>query len=90
MKVLRGFLPMAGLKDIKECIDAGFPVLVYVPAHVFAIFGYDEALDTFVTYDIATNDVWVEYLQKDFIKAWKGIFVSGKVLFVEIVRLLSI
>jgi hypothetical protein len=65
------FLPMAGLDDIKQCIDAGFPVLVYVPAHVFAIVGYDEALETFVTYDVATHDVWVEYIQKDFIKAWK-------------------
>jgi hypothetical protein len=65
------FLPMAGLDDIKQCVDAGFPVLVYVPAHVFAIVGYDEGLETFVTYDVATHDVWVEYLQKDFIKAWK-------------------
>lgn len=65
------FLPMASLDDIKQCIDAGFPVLVYVPAHVFAIVGYDEDLETFVSYDVATNDVWVEYLQKDFIKAWK-------------------
>ena len=65
------FLPMASVDDIKRCIDAGFPVLVYVPSHVFAIFGYDEGLETFVTYDVATHDVWVEYLQKDFIKAWK-------------------
>ncbi len=65
------FLPMASLEDIKQCIDAGFPVLVYVPAHAFAIVGYDEALETFVTYDVATYDVWVEYIQKDFIKAWK-------------------
>lgn len=65
------FLPLAGLDDIKQCIDAGFPVLVYVPAHVFAIVGYDEALETFVTYDVATNDIWVEYIQKDFIKSWK-------------------
>jgi hypothetical protein len=65
------FLPLAGLDDIKQCIDAGFPVLVYVPSHVFAIVGYDEALETFVTYDVATYDVWVEYIQKDFIKAWK-------------------
>jgi hypothetical protein len=65
------FLPMASLEDIKQCIDAGFPVLVYVPAHAFAIVGYDEALKTFVTYDVATYDVWVEYIQKDFIKAWK-------------------
>ena len=65
------FLPQATLEDIKSCIDAGFPVLVYVPAHVFVIFGYDEALGTFVTYDVATADVWVEYVQKDFAKAWK-------------------
>ncbi len=65
------FLPMANLDDIKKCIDKGFPVLVYVPSHVFAIVGYDEALGTFVTYDVATHDVWVEYIQKDFIKAWK-------------------
>ena len=65
------FLPMASLDDIKRCIDAGFPVLVYVPAHVFAIVGYDEGLETFVTYDVATQDVWVEYIQEDFIKAWK-------------------
>jgi tetratricopeptide (TPR) repeat protein len=65
------FLPMAGLADIKTCIDSGFPVLVYVPAHVFAIVGYDERLKTFVTYDVATQDLWTEYLQDDFIKAWK-------------------
>ncbi len=65
------YLPMAGIDDIKALIDAGFPVLVYVPAHVFVIVGYDDALDTFVTYDVATQDIWVEYLQKDFIKAWK-------------------
>jgi len=28
-------------------------------------------LKTFVTYDVATQDLWVEYLQEDFIKAWK-------------------
>jgi MFS family permease len=65
------FLPMASLDDIKQLIDAGFPVLVYVPAHVFVIVGYDDALETFVTYDVATQDIWAEYLQKDFVKAWK-------------------
>ena len=65
------FLPLAGIDDIKRCIDAGFPVLVYVPLHVFAIVGYDDLLETFVTYDVATMDIWEEYLQKDFIKSWK-------------------
>lgn len=65
------FLPMATIDDVKTSIDAGFPVLVYVPAHIFAIVGYDEILGTFVTYDVATQDVWVDYIQKDFIKSWK-------------------
>lgn len=64
-------LPMASVQDVKDCIDAGFPVLVYVPGHVFAIFGYDDGLQTFVTFDVATRDVWSEYPQKDFIRAWK-------------------
>ena len=65
------FLPIASLDDVKSCIDAGFPVLVYVPSHVFAIVGYDDTLETFVTYDVATRDVWVDYIRKDFIKSWK-------------------
>ncbi len=65
------FLPMADLSDIKQCIDAGFPVMVYVPSHVLVIFGYDEALETFVTYDTSTSDLWSEYIQQDFVKAWK-------------------
>lgn len=65
------FLPAATMADIVAAIDAGFPVLVYVPSHVFAIVGYDEVLETFITYDVATRDIWVDYLQKDFIKSWK-------------------
>jgi|GEM_PF-1069949 len=65
------FLPTATLADIMACIDAGFPVLVYVPAHVFAIVGYDRSLETFVTYDVATRDIWVDYLQNDFVRSWK-------------------
>ncbi len=65
------FVPMATISDIKSMIDAGFPVMVYVPSHVFVIVGYDDQLETLVTYDVATGDVWVEYLEKDFIKSWK-------------------
>lgn len=61
------FLPLAGIEDIRRCIDAGLPVLVYVPAHVFAIVGYDDVLETFVTYDVATRDIRQEYLQNDFL-----------------------
>ncbi|MGA1841008.1 MAG: C39 family peptidase [bacterium] len=65
------FLPMASIEDIKECIDAGFPVMVYVPQHAFVIFGYDETLETFVTYDMSTPSIWEDYLSEDFIKIWK-------------------
>jgi tetratricopeptide (TPR) repeat protein len=65
------FLTLATLGDIKRCIDAGFPVLVYVPAHALVLFGYDEALSTFVTYDVATNEIWTDYIQRDFVRAWK-------------------
>ncbi|WP_028580475.1 C39 family peptidase [Desulfogranum japonicum] len=67
------FFPMATLQDIKNVIDAGMPALVYVPGHVFAIVGYDEQLKTLVTYDVATQDVWVDYFQEDFVKAWKKV-----------------
>ncbi len=65
------FLPLSDISDIIACIDAGFPVLVYVPSHVFAIVGYDEILETFVTYDVATREIWVDYLRNDFLKSWK-------------------
>lgn len=65
------FLPMAAIEDIKSCIDAGLPVLVYVPRHVLVIVGYDESLGTLVTYDVSMANVWSEYIQKDFIKSWK-------------------
>jgi tetratricopeptide (TPR) repeat protein len=65
------FLPLATLDDIKRCIDAGFPVLVYVPSHALVLFGYDEGLSTFVTYDVATNDIWTDYIQRDFVRSWK-------------------
>ncbi|PID74183.1 MAG: hypothetical protein CSB32_02095, partial [Desulfobacterales bacterium] len=78
------FVPMATVSDIKAMIDAGFPVMVYVPNHVFVIVGYDDQLETLVTYvvivgyddqletlvtyDVATGDIWVEYLEKE---SWK-------------------
>jgi len=65
------FLPQAELQDIQRLIDAGFPVLVYVPQHVFAVLGYDNALGSLVTYDVATADVWTEYNQMDFVRLWK-------------------
>ncbi|MCK4248202.1 MAG: hypothetical protein KAX15_00325, partial [Candidatus Omnitrophica bacterium] len=65
------FIPLAGITDIKQCLDAGLPVLVIVPQHIFAIFGYDERLGTFITFDTAVEENWVDYNQKDFIKTWK-------------------
>lgn len=80
---VNSFFPMSDLKDIKDLIDAGMPVLAYVPGHVFAVVGYDEQLKTLVTYDVATRDVWVDYFEEDFLKAWKKSFATLAVVYPE-------
>ncbi len=70
----RGFsnfiLPLRNLQDIFKLIDAGYPVLTFIPGHVLAIFGYDSLLQTFVTYDVNTYDIWVDQRWSEFTKDW--------------------
>lgn len=61
----------AKVSDIKHYIRRKVPVLVFVPQHVFVIFGYDSALDTLVAYDVATYDVWVDHPVSIFEKEWR-------------------
>lgn len=75
------FIPFSSVKEIKNFIDMGVPVLAYIPHHVFAIFGYDDSLNTFVTYDVAKWDIWVDYPIEQFEEEWrKSIFLLGVVL----------
>lgn len=64
-------LPFSNVEQIKKFVSMGIPVLVYVPRHVFAIFGYDEKLNTFITYDVAKWDIWIDYPIEEFQEEWK-------------------
>ena len=50
----------ANLDDVRWLIDQGMPALLYTPGHVSAVLGYDSMLETLVSYDTSTYDVWVD------------------------------
>ncbi len=58
------------IDEVKELIDHDIPVLVFIPRHVFVIFGYDEILQTFISYDTASKELWIEYPMEEFKKEW--------------------
>src|SRR5439155_756063 len=73
--------PLAELADIKRFVDQQVPVLVYIPQHVLAVVGYDEALNSLVTYDVAESDIWVDHPVEELIPQWKREFaILGVVL----------
>ncbi len=39
-------------------LDAGYPVLVYTPGHVYTVYGYDGPMEIFFTYDTARSNRW--------------------------------
>jgi len=62
--------PLAKPQELKSLIRAGMPVLVFTPGHVLVVFGFDEVLKTFVTYDVATFEIWDERDENSLIKEW--------------------
>ncbi len=54
-------------------LDAGFPVLLYVPGHVYTLYGYDARMEMFFTYDTAKSNRWNDKtyweLQKDWMQS---------------------
>lgn len=70
----RGFrhfvLSLRSLDDIKRLIDHNIPVLAFIPGHVLAVFGYDEVLQTVITYDVNTYDIWDEQRWEEFQDSW--------------------
>ncbi len=70
----RGFtslvLPLCTLQQVFRLIDHGIPVLAFIPGHVLAVFGYDQALGTLVTYDVSTFDIWDDERWNDFGSDW--------------------
>ncbi|MFA6448283.1 MAG: hypothetical protein WCX65_02345 [bacterium] len=63
--------PDSKISDIRSFVRRNVPVLVFIPHHVFVVFGFDEALDTLIAYDVATYDVWVDHPAEDFKKEWQ-------------------
>lgn len=74
----RGFanlvLPLRTLDDIFKLIDRGIPVLAFIPGHVIAVFGYDRALQTLVTYDVNTYDIWDDQRWSQFSQDWSHLY----------------
>lgn len=74
----RGFanmvLPLRSLKDIFKLIDHGIPVLAFIPGHVIAVFGYDQVLQTLVTYDVNTYDIWDDQRWSEFSQDWSHMY----------------
>ncbi len=74
----RGFsslvLPLRSLKDIFALIDNGIPVLAFIPGHVIAVFGYDQVLQTLVTYDVNTYDIWDDERWTEFGQDWSHMY----------------
>ena len=74
----RGFksfvLPLRKMEDIFHLIDHGIPVLAFIPGHVIAIFGYDQILQTLVTYDVNTYDIWDDQRWTVFTQDWSHMY----------------
>ncbi len=74
----RGFrnlvLPLRKMEDLFRLIDAGIPVLTFIPGHVLAVFGYDEVLRTLVTYDVNTYDIWDDQRWTRFGEDWSRLY----------------
>jgi len=39
-------------------LEAGYPVLIYIPGHVYTLYGYDSRMEMFFTYDTAQSNRW--------------------------------
>jgi tetratricopeptide (TPR) repeat protein len=57
---------------LTRLIDHDLPFLVFVPNHVFAVFGYDQVLETVITYDVNAHDVWEDLPLEDLILQWEA------------------
>jgi len=55
---------------LKKLIAAGYPVLVYVPGHVFVLFGFDEKMEMYFSYDTAVLNRWDDKPFDAFYQDW--------------------
>ncbi len=64
-------IPLADVEHIKRLLNESVPLLLYIPRHVLAVFGYDEALKSLITYDVAEEDIWVDHPIETLVPQWK-------------------
>lgn len=57
-------------KQLIKLLDAGFPVLIYVPGHVYTVYGYNEDFELFYTYDTARQNRWDDKPFEDMYDEW--------------------
>jgi hypothetical protein len=51
-------------------LDAGYPILIYVPGHVLTVYGYDARMEMFFTYDTAQLNRWSDKPFEHFQVQW--------------------
>ncbi|PCJ21264.1 MAG: hypothetical protein COB02_01385 [Candidatus Cloacimonadota bacterium] len=64
-----------------KLLDAGFPVLIYVPGHVYTVYGYNKDFEMFYTYDTARQNRWDDKPFEDLYDEWsKSSFLMSVVV----------
>ncbi|MBU1056202.1 MAG: hypothetical protein KKC46_20610 [Proteobacteria bacterium] len=62
-------------------LKAGYPVLVYIPGHVYTLYGYDSNMEMFFTYDTAKSNRWNDKPFWNFQRDWmEGSFLMSVVV----------
>jgi len=51
-------------------LEANYPVLIYVPGHVYTLYGYDSNMEMFFTYDTAKLNRWNDNAFRELQKTW--------------------
>jgi len=53
-----------------DLLEAGYPVLLYMPGHVYTLYGYDNRTGMFFTYDTAKSNRWSDKPFENLLKDW--------------------
>jgi tetratricopeptide (TPR) repeat protein len=68
-------------KTLFSLLEAGYPVLVYIPGHVYTLYGYDSRMEMFFTYDTAKSNRWNDKPFWNFQRDWmRGSFLMSVVV----------
>jgi len=68
-------------KTLISLLDADYPVLIYIPGHVYTLYGYDSRMEMFLTYDTAKLNRWDDNPFREFQKTWmNGSFLMSVVV----------